>query len=83
MGAGYGVDQLRRDPDAILGDLHAALQHIAHPQLLCHLLHLHCFSLVGEGRVAGDDEELFEPGQGGDDILRHPIHDEIAGTYPR
>ena len=79
MGAGDGIDQLGRDPDAILRDLHAALQHVAHPQLLGHLLHLHRFALVGEGGVAGDDEELFEPGQGRDDILRHAIRDVILG----
>ena len=61
--AGGGVDQLRGDPHLLVRFLHAAFQHVAHAHLFPHVLHLHRFAFVGEGRVAGDDKETGDAGE--------------------
>ena len=57
MIAGLGLDQLRGDPDAVAGFAHAAFEHIAHAQFAPDLLHIDRAALVGEARIAGDDEQ--------------------------
>src|ERR1700739_2248352 len=55
VSAGRGVDQLPGDAHPVAGFAHAAFEHVAHAELLCHLLHVDLPALVGEGGVAGDD----------------------------
>src|SRR5262249_19337927 len=55
--AGDGIDQLSVDPHGVSGATHAALNHIAHSQVLGHLAHFNPPALVGEARIAGDDEQ--------------------------
>jgi hypothetical protein len=52
------VDKLRIDPHALASPLNTALEHIAHPEILGYLLHLHRLALVCESRVAGDDKKV-------------------------
>ena len=54
--AGRRVNQLPSDTHPVAGFAHAAFEHIAHTELLRHLLHVDRLALVGEGRVAGDHE---------------------------
>ena len=54
--AGCCVDQLPGDPHPIAGFAHTAFEHVAHAELLRHLLHVDQLALVGEGGVAGDDK---------------------------
>ena len=56
MRAGLGVDELGVDPHLIAAALYAALQHIAHAQILADRLDVHRLALVGEGGVARDHE---------------------------
>ena len=51
-----GVDQLRRDPDAVTRFLHAAFQHVPHTELFRHRPRRHRLAAINQGRVARDDE---------------------------
>src|SRR5260370_2903095 len=53
--------------------LHAALQHVLHPELAAYLLLLYRFALVGERRIAGDDKQAREPGEGDNKVIRNAI----------
>ena len=59
-----------------LAALHAAFEDVAHAQFLCHLLHVDRLALVGEGRIAGDDEEPRQSRDRRRDLLDHAV-DEI------
>ena len=61
--AGGGVDQLRSDPYLLVGFLHTAFQHVAHPHLVADVLHFHRLAFVGEGRIAGDDKQTGDLGE--------------------
>ena len=52
-----GIHQLRRDPHAVVGLAHTALEHIPHPQLPTHLIRLDRLAFVGEDGVPGNDEQ--------------------------
>jgi hypothetical protein len=71
--AGGGVDQLGVDPHLLARPPHAALQHVAHAQVLGDLPHLHRLALVGEDRVAGDHEEARDLRQVRDQVLGHAV----------
>ena len=62
MRRGRGVDELPGDADARARLAHAAFQHVAHAKLAADLLHVDGAALVGEGRIARDDEDV--PGSG-------------------
>ena len=69
------VDELGVDPDVLAVPPHAALQHVANPQILGDLLHLGRLVLVGPARVAGDDEDARQLGEVGDQILGHAVRE--------
>src|SRR5208282_2751657 len=48
-------------------------EHIADAEFAADLLHLDYLALVGEGRIAGDDEEPPDARQRGDDLLDHAV----------
>jgi hypothetical protein len=73
MCASGGIDELSRDAYSICRFAYAPFQHIAHPQLTPDHLHIDSAPLVGEARVAGDDEQRFETRQRRDDVLSHSI----------
>jgi hypothetical protein len=52
-----GVDQLRRDTNAIAGFLHAAFQHVADAEILGHRPWGHRLAAIDLGRVARDHEK--------------------------
>src|SRR5262249_34467322 len=54
--ASFSVDQLRVDANTIAAALHAAFEDVAHVELASDLLHVRGLALVGECRVACDDE---------------------------
>ena len=76
MRAGGRVDQLSGDPHPPAGFAHRAFEHIAHAKLSPDLLHIDGLALVSETRIAGDDEQPADAGEGGDDVLDHAV-DEI------
>ena len=57
MRAGRGIDQLAGDAHPAAGLAHAALEHVAHAELAADLPHVDGPALVGEARIAGDDEQ--------------------------
>ena len=69
----FRLDHLGGDthPASILAD--AALHQITHAQFATDPLHVDGRSLVGEPRMAGDDEQPFDAGQSGNDVLDHAV----------
>jgi hypothetical protein len=55
-----GIDELSRDAHAVCRFANAPFQHVTHPKLAPDLLHIDGATLVGEARVAGDDEQRLE-----------------------
>src|SRR5215475_8019824 len=79
MPAGRSIDELPGDAHALLRLAQAALQHVAHAERAAHLLHIHGMALVGEARIAGDDEQPADARQRRDDVLHHPVGEIILG----
>ena len=77
MLAAHRVDQLGVDADAPIDAPGAALQKIAHAQLLADRAHVQRLALVGKDRVAGDDEQPRGPGQVGDQVLGEAVGEGI------
>src|SRR6516162_7528683 len=73
MGAVCRVDQLRGDAYPAAGLAHRAFEHVAHTQLTPDLLHIDRLTSVSKTRIAGDDEEPTDAGEGGDDLLDHAV----------
>jgi hypothetical protein len=71
--AGFGLDELRSNADAVAGFAQAALEHIPHRQLAPDLLHIDHAAFIREGRIASDDEERRIPGQNSNDLLDHAV----------
>ena len=67
------IDQLARDADPAAGPAHAAFEDVARPEVAADLLHVDRPALVGEGRVARDDEQVAVVRQGRDDLVDHPV----------
>src|SRR5215813_3585927 len=68
-----GIDQLAGDSNLVGGFAHAALEHVAHAQFVRDLADVDRLTLVGKGRIAGDDEEPALAGQSGDDVLGEAV----------
>ncbi len=73
-----GVDQLRVDPHLSRRLSHTAFEHITHAQIFRNLLHFHRTALVGEDRIAGDDEQARYVREIGDQVIGHPVHEIIV-----
>jgi hypothetical protein len=69
MPAALAVDELRGDPDPRADLAHAPFQDIADVQPTAQLAHLDRPALVGEGRVAGEDEQPGDLREIGDQVL--------------
>ena len=67
------VDQLAGDPHPIARPADAALEDVAHAELAADLLDVDGFALVGETRIARDDEEPADARECGDDLLDHAV----------
>ena len=57
MRAGRGIDELAGDAHPAARLAHAAFEHVADAELAPDLLHVHRPALVGEARIARDDEQ--------------------------
>ena len=73
MRPGRGIDELPGDAHPVRGLAHAAFQHVAHAQLATDLLHVDRPALVGEARIARDDEQPANARQRRDDVLHHAV----------
>ncbi|MNI43108.1 hypothetical protein D3C73_974280 [compost metagenome] len=67
------VDQLPGNAQPVPVLAHAAFEHIAHAQFLADALCVHDLALVGEARIARNDEQPADTRQGGDDVLHDAI----------
>src|SRR6516162_2979460 len=77
MLSGLRLDQLYSDADAIDGLAQAAFENITHAQIAADLLHVDDTVLVGERRIAGDDEQGRIARQCGDHVLGNPVREEL------
>src|SRR6266849_6496455 len=73
MSTSRGVNELASDPQTVAASAHAAFQDVANPQLAPDLLDVNRPSLVRKTRIAGDDKQAGETGQGGDDLFHNAI----------
>ncbi len=73
MRAARCIDHLPGHANAAASLAHAAFEHITHAKLAADLLHVHGAALVGEGRVARDDEQPVDAGKARDDVVDHPV----------
>ena len=73
MHAGPGLDKLCGNAHAVAGLAHRAFEHVAHTQFAADLLHIDAAALVGEGRIAGYDEQPADAAEGSDNFFDHPI----------
>src|SRR6516164_8830212 len=73
--AGFGVDQLHVDAEAVAATLHRAFEHIADVQLTSQLLYVNPFSLEGERGVTCNYERATDARQVRGQALGHTIHE--------
>src|SRR5438105_10502949 len=76
MRAGRCVDQLPGNAHPVTALAYRAFEHITNAEFTADALHIDCLALVGEARIAGDDEQPADARQRGDDLLDHAV-DEI------
>ena len=72
-----GINELDGNADPVSNLADAALHDVVHVESLRNLLNVHGFALVDERGIAGDDQELSEPGQGSDDVLGQAIGEKL------
>ena len=75
--ARLGFDQLGGDPQPVADPARTALDHIAGPELGADRAHVASGCPVGEGRVAGDDEEFVVARKVGDDVLGQAVAEVV------
>ncbi|MCY1239617.1 hypothetical protein D9M72_524220 [compost metagenome] len=73
MIAAHRVDQLGVDAHAPRFASCASLQKVAHAEVLGDRAHVHRLALVGEGRIARDDEQAGGPGEVGDQVFGQAV----------
>src|SRR6185437_8731641 len=72
-----GVDELSGNPHATTRLADAAFEHITHTKLASYLLDIDGLALVGEARIAGDNEKRLEPRKRRGDVLNYPIREKL------
>src|SRR5690348_5744045 len=77
MTAGLGLDELAGHTHTFSRSPYAAFQYVTDAKFISDLPGVGRFPLVGERRVAGDDEESPIARQGRDDVLDYPV-DEVV-----
>ena len=77
MSAGLCLNQLRRHADALAAPADATLEHISHAKLSGDLAHVDRFALIGERRIAGNDEELVNVRELCDEVLSYAVGKEL------
>src|SRR5262245_38707605 len=72
-----GVDKLPSNPHSAPGLADAAFKDVTHPKFSSHLLHVYGPTLVGEARIASDDEEPAHSRQRGDNLFNYAISEIV------
>ena len=75
MRAAERVDQLGGDAHPTAGFANRAFEHVAHTQFTPDLLKINCLPLVGEARIAGDDEEPADERERGNYLFDHTVRE--------
>src|SRR5271168_3575053 len=83
MRAGFRVDELRVDTDAVLVALRRAFEHIADAELLADLLRVDALPLKGESRVARDHEAVADAREISCQVLGDAVGKIILGGIAR
>jgi len=73
MALGSWVNELGRDPDAIVHFSDTAFQYILDAQLPADLVHLYILALVGKYGISGNDKEAGYLWKISDQILSQPV----------
>ena len=73
MSAGRRVDELCGDPDLGTRFAHASLDNVVHAEVFADFDNVDVLTFEGERGIAGDDEELRQLRQAGDDVLRNAV----------
>ena len=61
MYAGFGLDELCSDADAVGRPAHRAFERVAHPEFTPDLLHIDAVAFVGKARITSDHKEPADP----------------------
>ena len=72
-----GIDQLSRDAHTVSSLAHTSFQNVAHAEFSGDLLHIDGSALVGESRVASDDEEPPQLRESRDDVFGHSVREVL------
>src|SRR5258706_1153361 len=74
---GFRIDQLHGDADSITHLPHAPLEDVIDAEFARDLLHFYRLTLVYEGRVTRDNEQVMETGQLRYDVLCEAVREEF------
>ncbi|MCY1502857.1 hypothetical protein D9M68_369650 [compost metagenome] len=72
-----GVDQLGVDANTPGRPSGTAFQHVANAEFACDAAHILMPALVGENRIAGDDEQPAGPGEVGDQVFGQAVDEDL------
>jgi hypothetical protein len=73
MRAGRRLDQLTGDAQPVVGLARASFEDVSHAELAADLPYVDRAALVGEGRIARDDEQSRKARERRDDVLDHAV----------
>ena len=77
VAAGGAVDEVRVDAQARAGALGAAFEQVADAELGGDAAGVEGLAAIGEGGVAGDDEEAGDAGEAGDQVLDQAVGEVV------
>src|SRR5947209_19827702 len=77
-----GVNELASDTNTVATAAHAAFQDVAHAQFASNLLDVDRPSLVRKARIASNDEQAGEAGQGGGDLFHNAVSKVLLLDIP-
>ena len=69
MSTGLGVDELRRDAEAVVGALYTALEHVTYTELTSKLADVHRLALEAKAGVAREHTQVACPRQLSQDVF--------------
>ena len=73
MGTSLGVDELRRDAEAVVGTLYTAFEHVADLELASELGGVHRLALVAKAGVAREHAQVACPRQLSQDVFGQAV----------
>ena len=83
MRTAMGIDELGVDAHPVLVPPHRAFEHVANAEFLADLLGVDALALVGEGRVARDDETVADARQIRGEVFGYAVGEIILARIAR